>query len=400
MERGSHSPSGLPAHLERSVQDLVTAGAVPIPPYPAVALRVKQAAVQKNVGLAEISRLVRSDGALAADLLRCANSPIYRRGSPVTTLNQAVTRVGAREVVRLALASSLASHAYVPGPLASLRRLVWLEGMSSALVCQELARLRGLDPEEAFVAGLLHDFGKVIACSCLERIARESKLEGQWPLAAWSQVVERLHVTLGLELASRWRLPSLVVEMVAAHHGEPGAGGDGLLEVVKVSDAVVSLLSCTPAVAAPDLASIGQFASEGEREAIARVVPSIPEFVASFEPAEVRETTSGSAVRPAESPPVPGSRAVSFPLEIRAARRAHQCTVVAIGANGVVATGQEPFPEGRLLETTLRCQPQPLAIWVIVRSCQPDRDGFRLELQPYALSGEERAAWDRLLEGG
>jgi hypothetical protein len=76
MERGFHSPSGqdvredghgLPAHLERSVQDLVTAGAVPIPPYPAVALRVKQAAVQKNVGLAEISRLVRSDGALAAD---------------------------------------------------------------------------------------------------------------------------------------------------------------------------------------------------------------------------------------------------------------------------------------------------------------------------------------------
>jgi HD-like signal output (HDOD) protein len=392
------SSFGLPEHLERSVHDLVRAGELPIPPYPAVALRVKQAATRPDVGLAEVSGIIRADGALAADLLRCANSPIYRRSSPVTTLNQAVTRVGAREVVRLALASSLAAHAYAPGPLAALRRLVWLEGTSSALLCQELARLRELDPEEAFVAGLLHDFGKIIACSCLERIARESKLEGQWPLAAWSQVVDDLHVGLGLALASRWRLPNLVTQVVAKHHDAPGANGDALLEVVKASDAIVAQLSCA-AGGVLDLGAIGRIADEREREAIQRVIPTIPEFVASFEPAEGGEATTESAVCLAQSSPAPDRRAVSFPLEIRVARRARPCTAVAMSANAVVAAAQDPVPEGRLLSATLGCPPHALAVWVIVRGCRSGQDGFQLELQPYALSGQERAAWNRLLEG-
>jgi len=110
----------------------------------AVALRVREGACRADVGAAEVARLVGSDAGLAAQRLRCANAASHRAGEPVANLRQAVTRIGHRQVLRLALASSLAGHAQAPGPLAEVRRVVWMEGLAGAPLCQELAHLRRL----------------------------------------------------------------------------------------------------------------------------------------------------------------------------------------------------------------------------------------------------------------
>jgi len=116
-----------------------------------------------DFGLADVARLISSDQVLTADVLRCANSALFSRGTPAVTVQQALSRVGAAEVRRLALAPGLGAQARGAGSLSSLRRRAWLESLAAALVSQELARANGLDPEVAFVCGLLHDFGKVIA---------------------------------------------------------------------------------------------------------------------------------------------------------------------------------------------------------------------------------------------
>ncbi len=399
MDRAPPPPADL-FDLQRAALDLVKTGAAPLPPYPAVALRVKQAAGRQDIGLAEISQLVRSDAALAADLLRCANSTMYRRGDPVTSLTQALTRVGAREVMRLALASSLASHAHAPGPLAPVRRLIWLEGIASAVLCQELARLRHLDPEEAFVVGLLHDFGKIVAASCVETVAGRGKHDLPWPVVEWAELLERLHVPLGVEMATRWHLPEIVIETISAHHGGgPDDGEADLLQLVRISDRVVGLLSSMPQVSATELGRIPALASEAEREALAHVIQRIPEFVASFEPAASREATGSPFVAAGEAPGAQG-RAVSFPVSVRVARRSQEHTAVSISPNGLVLKGKEPIPENRLLEAILRCPPSPLSLWALIRSCRPEQDGFRIELQPYALSSETRSLWNQLLATG
>ena len=175
--------------LDRALLELVSHASVAIPPYPAVALRVQEVVSRNDFGLVEVARLVGSDAALAADVLRCANSALYRRGSPVIDLTRAITRVGVKEVMRLALTSGLAAHAQAPGPLAPLKRINWIESLASAVLCQEVARLRGLRQEEGYLLGLLHDFGKVVACSCMESLVEKNGVAAERPLAAWAEVL-------------------------------------------------------------------------------------------------------------------------------------------------------------------------------------------------------------------
>jgi len=386
--------------LEKEVGDLVARGAASIPPYPAVALRVQKAMSRPHFGLDEVAHLVGADAALAADVLRCANSSMYRRGSAVTSLTQAITRIGATQVMRLLLASGLASHANVPGPLAKLRRLIWIEGLASAAICQELARQRGLRHEEAFALGLLHDFGRVVACGTLEALLARRPVAGAWPEEAWTGVVDRLHVPVGLAMASRWQLGPLVTEVIGGHHAGPAARCEdpGLLDVVRVSDQVVFLLSSLPGLSNDDLEAIPSLTRFVEREVVARVLRKVPEFVEAFELA----ATANGATSPISQPGTTlssGERPVRFGVSVGHAGRTQQFTAVAIAPNGLAATGTEPLPENRLQEATLHAPQGPLRIWTLTRLTRPDRGGYHVELHPYALSGVERGLWDQLVSG-
>src|SRR5689334_15913589 len=106
-DQGRTAPHVAAPELDAAIIELVSRGAVKVPPYPAVAMRVEEMVRREDYGLGELTRLVASDQALAADALRCANSAFYSRGGTVTSLNAAITRIGAKEVVRLALASGL-----------------------------------------------------------------------------------------------------------------------------------------------------------------------------------------------------------------------------------------------------------------------------------------------------
>jgi putative nucleotidyltransferase with HDIG domain len=272
---------------------------------------------RKEFGLADVSRVVAADAALTADVLRCANSAVFGRGVPVAGLSQAITRIGAREVTRLALSSGLAAHAQAPGSLTPLRRIAWIEGVACAGLCQELARHRGLDGEEAFVAGLLHDFGKVVATTFLEALLATHRMGGSRTLEAWAALLERHHVAAGLAIASQWNLPPLVSEVIAGHHasGAEGSQDRGLLGVVRAADRVVALLASQPHVSMADLAAIPSL-SPAEQEVIARVVVLLPEFVAAFEAPADRPASAKSLVEAPLTTLAPGERAVTFGVSV------------------------------------------------------------------------------------
>ena len=390
-----------PAKLEAEVLDRAAAGALRVPPYPAVAVRVQQALSRAEVGLGEVARLVGADAALAAAILRCANSALYRRGPPVSELLAAITRIGANEVLRLLLASGLSGPACAVGPLAILRRMIWIRGLASAAVCQELARLRGLRTEEAFVLGLLHDFGEVVATAALEAILEERRLEPRWPAGTWEAMLDRLHVPVGLTMAERWRLPPLVGEVIASHHAGGAArrcADPRLLEVVRVSDAVVALALAATSLAPSDLASVPGLASSGERAAIARVVEGVPEFVAAFETPASDAFVGSPRVALPETTLAGERRPSRFGVSIAVARRPRLFTAVEVHPDGLALEGEEPLPERRLLEAKLYAA-EPFTAWVLTRLCRRAGAGFRVEVQPFAMSAEQRELWARLGAG-
>ena len=199
---------------------MVARDAVAVPPYPAVALQLGQLVRSEGYGFQDIVRLVGVDPTLATDLLRCANSGVYSRGGEVTTLQQAVSRLGAQEVVRLAVASALAETTRAPGPLQTMKRSAWQRSVASAMLCQELGGLRGLSRENAFLCGLLHDFGHVLAITAMEEILVAMPEIGARPVASWEALVERIHLHLGGLLVTRWKLPELFHDVMARHHDD------------------------------------------------------------------------------------------------------------------------------------------------------------------------------------
>jgi HD-like signal output (HDOD) protein len=384
--------------LENAIQQLVAGGTLRVPPYPAVAVRVQEALGRKDTGLGEIAHLVGADAVLAAAILRCANSAMYRRGPPVTDLLQAITRIGAAEVMRLLVASGLSTGVQAVGTLISVRRLIWIEGLASAVICQELARLRGLRTEEAFVLGLLHDFGKVVASSALEALLEEGRYPGRWPLEDWAALVERQHVPVGVATAAAWKLPPLVGEVIGAHHGgEARCRDPRLLEVVAASDQVVSLLLTRSRVTAADLARITGLGPE-ERAAVERALENVPEFVSAFEtPAAGAFVGSPRVVVPQTTFLAPG-RPAKLGVSISVARRPRLFRVTAVGPGGLAMSGDEPLPEDRLLEAKIYAE-EPFQMWVLTRLCRRTQEGFAVEVSPFALSGALRESWEKVLAG-
>lgn len=395
---GQEQPEAL-WRLEHALAARADKGEVTVPPYPAVALRVQEVMARSHFGLGEVAELIGADAVLAADILRCANSVMYRRGAPVIDLTQALTRIGVQQVMRLLLASGLATHAQALGPLVPLRRMVWIEGLAGAAVSQELARLRGLRTEDAFTLGLLHDFGKVVALAGLEALLEQEKIEERFEREAWEAVVERLHQPLGLVMASRWRLPKLVGEVVAAHHGGGGECSDPrLLSVVATSDRVVALLLSRARVTDQDLAGVEGLAP-AERAPVAAVLEQIPDFVAAFEtPASAAAVPSARIAPPPPAAAPPGRRAVKFGLSISVARRPRMFTATSIDEAGLLATGDEPLPENRLLEAKLY-GPHPFSLWVLSRLCRREGAGYQVEIQPFALTGPVKELWSALVAG-
>lgn len=244
---------------------------------------------------------------LAADVLRCGNSALYARGAPVASVKQAVGRIGAKDVARLALASGLGSHALAGGKLASLRRKVWLDALASAMLAQDLGRARGMAPDVAFSAGLLHDFGKVVALACIEELLERwtdvaPKLEEEWV-----EIMDRYHVEMGVVMAAKWDLPPVIADVVSLHHSteRTAASDPAMVEVVVLVDKVVGLLASHTRLGAQELEGIAEL-SPRERDRLVLAIEALPGFVASFESAEVwRGTQDRSLVAAAPQPAEP-----------------------------------------------------------------------------------------------
>jgi HD-like signal output (HDOD) protein len=262
------------------LEEQVSRGTVRVPPYPATALRL-QTVLAREYDVKELVEAMRTDPVFSGNLLRLANSALYRRGLEVTSIGAAVARVGSRELTRLAMASAMGQVASGAGALRPLRQRVWRQSVASALISETLARRSGGDPAEAFVAGLLHDVGKLMVLAAIEDLQQRGP-SSESP-ATWEALVERCHVRLGGLLAERWQLPGVLGAVILTHHEPIQTAGPLTLTVIH-ADAVVALLEQHPAVDEAMLLELGL--EVDDVRAVLEIIPSVPAFMASL---EVRE---------------------------------------------------------------------------------------------------------------
>jgi putative nucleotidyltransferase with HDIG domain len=164
-----------------------------------------------------LERSAAQDPVLAADLLRTVNSwnyPTLRKR--ISSLKEAVVHLGT-EQAKAVLLSSAARGLFASNTIRGL----WKHSVEVSGTAKELARMCGYNEDEALVAGLLHDIGR-LALEKLDRetLERRARLMEQEMPAVWTDLVtcQHDHSEIGGALLENWGLPDTTVEAVASHH--------------------------------------------------------------------------------------------------------------------------------------------------------------------------------------
>ncbi len=181
----------------------------------------------------EFERLVKEDPTFAVRVIGLANSAMSSPASPITSIREAITRMGAATIS--GLVSSLAvQRVFMPSEPGEVR--LWTHSVFVACGAEEIARLTGelkVNPGQAYLAGLLHDIGRFVMLEHTPNELHEVDAS-DWHtpdelLQADAKIYGFTHSELGHLACHRWGLPDSISELVRDHHDalpdhiEPGS---------------------------------------------------------------------------------------------------------------------------------------------------------------------------------
>jgi HD-like signal output (HDOD) protein len=179
-----------------------------LPTLPDLAMRIRRAIGDSRNDARDIARVIETDPALTAKLLKVANSAFYNRRNPAETCSAAVVRLGTRTTQKLVMSFTMREVFQARQPqLKERMRALWKHSATVAAISFTLARHTGHgDPEEAMLAGLVHDVGAIAILNYSQKIPQLAKdptaLEG---------TIDRLRGELGALILREWAFSPQVV---------------------------------------------------------------------------------------------------------------------------------------------------------------------------------------------
>lgn len=213
-----------------------------VPPMPQLAARVLEL-TRKEFSLRELGNLILTDQAVAAQILRYANSAMSGASRRVDTLQMAIQRLGTNEVVNIVLAVSLHAGRSGRDIFAEQKRQLWAHSNTTAFLAHFLAARVGLDPNLGFLCGLLIDFGMSVLYSLIQDVLHNSYA----PLKIVAEIVQDYHARVGRVVGEKWQLPQAVIESITYHHCIEGATAErGYVCVSALADTLAALALSQP----------------------------------------------------------------------------------------------------------------------------------------------------------
>jgi HD-like signal output (HDOD) protein len=234
-------------------------------PFPAVVESLVEHISGPDFNLETVRRMVESDPALAARIMRVANSAAYRGCGPCSSIAKAIVRIGATNVSGLAMAMSAMT---IFKDLGGVGQRIRDHSSGTAVVARELAvglNRASLSPK-VFLAGLLHDIGKLLIIQtgdgAYASLAEHDLEPGNLHLreqALWGFD----HAMLGGHVLLSWKVPSPIPQLIACHH-QPKGGQDPssilaqALNLLRIADLVDWLLGQGCAADSPQVRRLAE----------------------------------------------------------------------------------------------------------------------------------------------
>ena len=202
--------------MTKTIKEIID-GTTGIPSMPQVVSESLNLIENPNSRVKQLGNIISKDIAITTQLLKLVNSAYYGFPTQITTIDKAMALLGFTTIRSIVLSVGLK-----PMLMTNSGKLLWEHSIRTAVACQMLSKsLGGVDPDEAFVMGLLHDVGKAVMeganKDAIKEITRLTSL-GADILQAEKMFFGFTHTELGRELVVRWKLPQIIGTAIRYHH--------------------------------------------------------------------------------------------------------------------------------------------------------------------------------------
>lgn len=222
--------------LPETVRKLLASQPIELPIFHPVALKLQRMLSDYDFTVDEVSQVANEDQSLASQMLKMANSPLYMGRTKVATIKEAVIRLGAQQVINIAIAASQASaHTSENPALDHYMKALWLHSHGSAIGARWLAMncgMRGI-ADEIYLAALLHDVGKLYLLKSIERLNKAGVINSMFDDELVMEIFGAMHVEQGVRLMQHWNFPNMYSDVIRDHHMEEWNTVNKMLAIVR-----------------------------------------------------------------------------------------------------------------------------------------------------------------------
>ena len=204
-------PVATPATYSRIVdaaRSILQSDDYPLPILPEVSVQLMELTANVDCDPKDIVDLFKRDPSLTGHLLRTANSIRYNSGQTVTSIQQAVARLGLLRIREIVMLISIQANVFKVAGFEKDVRTSFEKSLTTAAFSQAIARLRRLNVEDAFLCGLLHDIGRPVLLQALSDI-RDDAADDEI-----LDVVEEFRIPMACKLVLWWDLPERLATII------------------------------------------------------------------------------------------------------------------------------------------------------------------------------------------
>ncbi|MEA2059611.1 MAG: HDOD domain-containing protein [Thermodesulfobacteriota bacterium] len=206
-------------------------------------LQLQDEVIKTDPDHRKIEALIKTDPSVTGHVLKMANSPFYRGLEQISTIKEAMVRLGSTELGNIILQAIHKNNFQSKDPFIRKHQINLLKhsiycAVGSFWTARHL-ELEDIIPK-SFIAGLLHDMGKLYLLTAFEKLKKNKVIDNYPSPALIKEILDKLHARLGYELLSHWNLPEELCTIAGNHHMEKFDQSDILLVLVRLIDQVVN----------------------------------------------------------------------------------------------------------------------------------------------------------------
>lgn len=207
-----NQPNDQEMELEELLNQAIAEGFVEVPILPEIANKAFMLANDKESDASQMAQLIQSDPSLAGHVMRIANSAAYTPMANLTSLQQAIARLGMTTISEIAISAVLNAKLFNTPGYESYAEATWQQALATSLWAKEIASHCNVNVEVAFLAGLIHSIGRPAVLQTLIDVAAQRTLPLDDEIV--HQLEDKYWLAVSQMIVIRWRMPALVIETI------------------------------------------------------------------------------------------------------------------------------------------------------------------------------------------